>query len=634
MYSDHFGFHKRPFDITIDSHFFFTNPAHDEAYAALRYGVYERRGCLVLIGEAGTGKTTLLRYLMDNLDDSIHVVFFDKTTLTFEELLDSICQAFDLPVKTGRRLEKLQALNEFLLAAQRHGGTGVLIIDEAQNLTEEQLENLRLLSNFEAANEKLLQILLVGQPELEKKLEQTELRQLKQRIVVRCRLNHLKPQYVGSFIRHRLRVAGCEWENLFTEDAIQRIALYSDGIPRLINILCDNALLSAYSEYASRVSAKIIEEVAHDLRLDGGQSTLRAPAPSQNSETFSLRQRTELEASSNEPPVDSQLGSSAKSADWPQKEAHSASMDARFREHDALPLQAGIQEFAQILDMNSQLFPSPTFPVWVKPVLWGVGIVLLSSLLFWRFKDISTIVYYPLDRIAAVNSLFSSPMAAQPQAAQLSEEESRISSLFRESEEDFAIERPPEEEESTTASLPVTPPPSLPLQPAPPEPREAAVQEAPQPPVTQPAESAPPSNTPASEWKGESVTIRQGDTISEIAMKMYGSQNILAFDLIKELNPHIENLNRLVIGERVWFPALIRETLIRQQDDGSYQLILGAFVSEWDAARAAATARRAGYTAIISRQRVYGARSLYRVTLEGLEDLTVVERAWRFVNLG
>lgn len=130
------------------------------------------------------------------------------------------------------------------------------------------------------------------------------------------------------------------------------------------------------------------------------------------------------------------------------------------------------------------------------------------------------------------------------------------------------------------------------------------------------------------------MTIRQGDTISEIAMKMYGSQNILAFDLIKELNPHIENLNRLVIGERVWFPALIRETLIRQQDDGSYQLILGAFVSEWDAARAAATARRAGYTAIISRQRVYGARSLYRVTLEGLEDLTVVERAWRFVNLG
>lgn len=634
MYSDHFGFRKRPFDITIDSHFFFTNPAHDEAYAALRYGVYERRGCLVLIGEAGTGKTTLLRYLMDNLDDSIHVAFFDKTTLTFDELLDSICQAFDLPIKTGRRLEKLQALNEFLLAAQRQGGTGVLIIDEAQNLTEEQLENLRLLSNFEAANQKLLQILLVGQPELEKKLEQTELRQLKQRIVVRCRLNHLKPQHVGSFIRHRLRIAGCEWENLFTEDAIQRIALYSDGIPRLINILCDNALLSAYSEYASRVSAKIIEEVAHDLRLDGGQSTLRVPTPNQNSETFSLRQRIGMEASSNnEPPADSQPGSSTKSTDWPQKEAHSTSTDAHFREHDALPLQAGIQEFAQILDMNSQLFPSPTFPVWVKPVLWGVGIVLLSSLLFWRFADISTIVHYPLDRIAAVNALPSSPTAAQPQAAQLSEEERRISSLFRESEEDVAIERPPEAEENTPSSLPVTPPPSLPIQPAPPEPREAAVQEAPLP-VTQPAESLPPSNMPTSEWQGENVTIRQGDTISEIAMKMYGSQNILAFDLIKEFNPHIENLNRLSIGERVWFPALTRETLIRQQDDGSYQLILGAFVNEWDAAHAAATARRAGYTASISRQRVYGARSLYRVTLEGLEDLTVVDRAWRFVNLG
>ena len=171
----------------------------------------------MLIGEAGTGKTTLLRRLMDNLDDSIRVAFFDKTTLTFEELLDFICQAFDLPVKTGRRLEKLQGLNEFLLVTQRNGGTGVLIIDEAQNLSDEMLENLRLLSNFEAANKKLLQIILVGQPELEKKIERPELRQLKQRIVVRCQLDHLKPQYVGSFIRHRLHVVGCEREDLFTD---------------------------------------------------------------------------------------------------------------------------------------------------------------------------------------------------------------------------------------------------------------------------------------------------------------------------------------------------------------------------------------------------------------------------------
>jgi hypothetical protein len=130
------------------------------------------------------------------------------------------------------------------------------------------------------------------------------------------------------------------------------------------------------------------------------------------------------------------------------------------------------------------------------------------------------------------------------------------------------------------------------------------------------------------------VTVERGDTISEIAAKMYGTQNILAFDLIKELNPHIKDLDRIAVGERVWFPALTRETLLRRQDDGSYRLILGVFTSEGAAVRVAEAARREGYSAIISQQRVFGAQSLHRVELEGLKDLTTIDRAWRFVNLG
>ncbi|HXG17944.1 MAG TPA: AAA family ATPase, partial [Methylomirabilota bacterium] len=243
MYLEHFGFHERPFDITVASRFFFASPMHEEAHAALLYGVRERRGFILLTGEAGTGKTTVLRRLQETLEDSIHVACFDNTTLTFDELLDVMCQLFDLPVKAGRRLEKIQALNAFLLDCHRARGTGVLIIDEAQNLADDVLENLRLLSNFEAESEKLLQIVLVGQPELEKKLDRPELRQLKQRVVVRCQLDRLKAQHIGPFIHHRLQVAGCNRQDIFAPDAIRRIAVHSGGIPRLVNTICDNALL-------------------------------------------------------------------------------------------------------------------------------------------------------------------------------------------------------------------------------------------------------------------------------------------------------------------------------------------------------------------------------------------------------
>lgn len=279
MYTAYFGFHERPFNVTPDPRFFYSNPTYQEAYAALLYGIRERKGFIVLTGEVGTGKTTLLRRLMNNLNSTVRFAFFYNTTLSFGELLSFICEELDLRVKRGGRLRKIQVLNEFLIAQLRKGGTGALLIDEAQNLGEEVLENLRLLSNLETANEKLLQIVLVGQPELENKLDRPELRQLKQRVAVQCRLDHLRDREVGPFIDYRLHAVGYERNDLFAPDAIRQIALYSRGIPRLINIICDNALLIAYAASHKKVSADIIGEVAHDLRLGSEVQAFRAQAP-------------------------------------------------------------------------------------------------------------------------------------------------------------------------------------------------------------------------------------------------------------------------------------------------------------------------------------------------------------------
>jgi type II secretory pathway predicted ATPase ExeA len=561
MYLEHFGFHERPFDITVASRFFFASPMHEEAHAALLYGVRERRGFILLTGEAGTGKTTVLRRLRETLEDPIHVACFDNTTLTFDELLDVMCQLFDLPVKAGRRLEKIQALNAFLLDCHRARGTGVLIIDEAQNLADDVLENLRLLSNFEAESEKLLQIVLVGQPELEKKLERPELRQLKQRVVVRCQLDRLKAQHIGPFIHHRLQVAGCNRQDIFAPDAIRRIAVYSGRIPRLVNTICDNALLTAYSQLLQTVSAEIIEEVAQELRLVKAPSPLREPA--QEQAKAAPKVIVLAQADNEEPP----------------------------QEH---------------IDDAQRLSFDPPVRSWLRPALVIIGVALLGGLAL-RFENVltlSTIVRDALARIVTADLTASSPETQQSNP------------------------KPEPQNEKSAAAVLVEPPPAPPPQPkVPAEQKEARPEQA-------ASEAVAPSlaSVPLEERKGQRVTIAPGETISGIAAKLYGSQSILALDLVKEMNPHLEDLNQIAIGEQVWFPVLNRETLLRPGADGSYQLIIGTFSSEGDAVRAVNAARRKGYTAMISQQQVSRAFPLYRVTLEGLKDLATVDRAWRFIN--
>jgi general secretion pathway protein A len=274
-YEQHFGFREPPFSVTPDPRFFYANPAYREAYSTLRYGVEARKGFILVTGEAGTGKTTLLRMLMQHADSGIQTAYIFNPPTTFTELLRVILNELELPEMIEDRATMTAQLNDYLLDQFKQGHIVSVLIDEAQTLSHEMLEQLRLLSNLETRNAKLVQIVLMGQPELEQKLDKPELRQLKQCMALRCRIQPLSPEDVAQYIDFRLAVAGYEGEELFNRGGIKKIALYSQGIPRLINVLCDNALLRACRDGASKVSVEIINEAARDLRLD----QLPAPAP-------------------------------------------------------------------------------------------------------------------------------------------------------------------------------------------------------------------------------------------------------------------------------------------------------------------------------------------------------------------
>ena len=267
MYNSYFGFSESPFNVTPDPRFFYTNPVYLEAYANLRYGIEAKKGFIVITGEVGTGKTTLLRKLLHSLENTVHSVFIFNTCLSFPELLQVTLQDLGLAPTSTSKVTMLEQLNDYLIKQLKQSHSVTMLIDEAQDLSDEVLENLRLLSNLETDREKLLQIVLMGQPELERKLDQIRLRQLKQRVALRCRLGPLKDEEVGPYIDFRLRTAGYEGTNLFHHDAVRQIFFYSKGIPRLINIICDNALLISYAESKKLVSADTIKEVARDLRI-------------------------------------------------------------------------------------------------------------------------------------------------------------------------------------------------------------------------------------------------------------------------------------------------------------------------------------------------------------------------------
>jgi general secretion pathway protein A len=267
MYNSFFGFREPPFNVTPDPDFLWMNATYMEAFATLQYGIEEKKGFIVVTGEVGTGKTTLLRKFMRTMGSSIHSVFIFNTYLTFTELLRLTLRDLGLPIPAEDRLTMIETLNGYLIEQLKNRHVVCLLIDEAQNLSDDALEGVRLLSNLETDKEKLIQIVLMGQPELKDRLDQPQLRQLKQRVVLECQLASLERDDVRSYIDFRLKAAGYEGPGLFQAGAIDRITFYSKGIPRLINVICDNALLGAYAGSEKTVAPQMIEDAANDLRL-------------------------------------------------------------------------------------------------------------------------------------------------------------------------------------------------------------------------------------------------------------------------------------------------------------------------------------------------------------------------------
>jgi general secretion pathway protein A len=279
LYGEYFGLTSQAFSVSPDPKFLYSSPSHKEGLAQLAYGIQARRGFVVLTGEVGTGKTTLIRSLLQQLSDGRTRIAFIFTLITnIRDLLRTVCEDFGLatPKEPPKDLHDYLALiNEFLLESYKNNEGVALIIDEAQNLSREVLEGVRLLSNYETSEDKLLQILLIGQPELDARLNEPELRQLKQRVALRWHLNPLSPIECEQYISRRLEIAGGSGA-IFPAKTMRAVHAYSGGIPRLINIICDNGMLTAYALSERYVTVAMIDEVARDLNLS---TTPRKPAP-------------------------------------------------------------------------------------------------------------------------------------------------------------------------------------------------------------------------------------------------------------------------------------------------------------------------------------------------------------------
>lgn len=269
MYKQYYGFTDKPFNTSPDPRFFFSSARHAEALSGLWYAVEERKGFVAIMGDIGAGKTTICRTLMSKLGKNTKVALITNTHITPRELIAEMLEEFDVENRGGSKQKLLSALNHFLIQQLEADVNVVLIIDEAQNLSPKTLEEVRMLSNLETEREKLIQIILLGQPQLKSKLESPKLEQFRQRIAFSYFIEPLNQKEAAEYIRYRLKIVGCDDpRSIFTEEAIDLMYHHTRGVPRLINIFCDSALLTGYVEDSRPITTRIIEEVARERSLD------------------------------------------------------------------------------------------------------------------------------------------------------------------------------------------------------------------------------------------------------------------------------------------------------------------------------------------------------------------------------
>jgi general secretion pathway protein A len=291
MYKEFFGLRANPFNVNPDPRYLFLTRHTEEALACLTYGIQSRKGFVLLTGEVGTGKTTLINKLLEWLRlQQVATAFIFNSRLNVPQFLDYMMTDFGVPIESRSKSQILLRLYNWLLDRYRAGETAVLIVDEAQNLSDEVLEEIRLLTNLETFTEKLLQIVLVGQPELELKLRQPHLRQLRQRLTLRAKTHPLTLDETHAYVAQRLRIAGSNGQPIFEPQAIAAIHRFAGGIPRVVNLLCEHALVSAFVDQQRMVSTSVVEAVARDFDMandgssgSGNGNGAAVPKPEPNS---------------------------------------------------------------------------------------------------------------------------------------------------------------------------------------------------------------------------------------------------------------------------------------------------------------------------------------------------------------
>lgn len=268
MYKKFFGLQENPFNVNPDPRYLFVTPHTEESLSCLTYGIQNRKGFILLTGEVGTGKTTLINKLLEWLHrENISTAFIFNPRLSEDQFFEFMMTDFGISCDTKSKSQVLIRLNHWLLERYRAGETAVLIIDEAQTLSHTVLEEIRLLTNLETYTEKLLQIVLSGQPELESKLKQPELRQLRQRITLRSKTYPLTSEETLGYIQSRLCIAGSDGQPVFAPEAIEAVYRYSRGIPRMVNVLCEHALINAFADQRRPVTAEIVAAAAQDFDI-------------------------------------------------------------------------------------------------------------------------------------------------------------------------------------------------------------------------------------------------------------------------------------------------------------------------------------------------------------------------------
>jgi general secretion pathway protein A len=283
MYKEFYGLKANPFNVNPDPRYLFLTRHTEEALACLTYGIQSRKGFVLLTGEVGTGKTTLINKLLEWLRlQQVATAFVFNSRLNVPQFLDYMMADFGIPCDSRAKSQILLRLYNWLLEHYRTGETAVLIVDEAQSLSDEVLEEIRMLTNLETFTEKLLQIVLVGQPELEQKLKQPQLRQLRQRLTLRAKTHPLSSDETKAYVQQRLRIAGSNGQQIFDPEALASIHRYAAGIPRVINLICEHCLVSAFVDQQKLIGPAVVEAVARDFDLTDNHASGAMSLPAQN----------------------------------------------------------------------------------------------------------------------------------------------------------------------------------------------------------------------------------------------------------------------------------------------------------------------------------------------------------------